>query len=155
MVQSNKFVTISLTYNYPDDYVGVDDDSPYEEDVFYNTGNYGRVIISLVDPKIFVVTEEGENSSVSYYIEEGVIPLLGSGPHTIGDVQTNAVEDALSRVYSDDVRTGEAYITMIVKYVDWSEEHKAIEVSEKMKELVIPGISPLELLKIMEIRGIF
>lgn len=145
MRENNKFVEISLTYNYPDD----------DEEDEYSTGDYGKAIISLVDPEIFIVTGEGVNPDVSYYITEAIIPNMGPGPHTIEDIQTNKVEDALSSLYSDDVRTGDAYITMSVRYVDWMDKYRVISVSEKLEEIPVPGISILDLLRIMEINGIF
>lgn len=147
---SNKFVEISLTYNYPDD----DGEDEYE-DAIYSTGGYGKAIISLVDPELFIVTDNGENSDVSYYIREAIIPNLGPGPHTIGDIETEEIGDALDSLYSDDVRTGDAYVTMTVSYVDWIDQYRVISVSEKLEELAVPGVSVLELLRIMEIRGIF
>lgn len=148
MRESNKFVEISLTYNYPDD----DGEDEHEDDI-YSTGGYGKAIISLVDPELFIVTDNGENSDVSYYITEAIIPNLGPGPHTIGDIQET--EDALSSLYSDDVRTSDAYISMIVRYVDWMDQYRVISVSKKLEELAVSGVSVLELLRIMEIRGIF
>ncbi len=160
MMVSNKFVEISLTYNYPDDveedeYGNDIEDEDGETSYIYSSGGYGKAIISLVDPELFIVTDNGENPEVSYYIREAIIPNLGPGPHTIGDIQTNEVEDALSSLYSDDVRTSDAYVTMIVRYVDWIDQYRVISVSEKLEELFVSGVSVLELLRIMEIRGIF
>ncbi len=155
---SNKFVEISLTYNYPDDveedeYGNDIEDEDGETSYIYSTGDYGKAIISLVDPEIFIVTDNGENSDVSYYIREAIIPNLGPGPHTIGDIQE--MEDALSSLYSDDVRTDGAYITMIVRYMDSIDKYRVIYVSEKLEEIGVSGVSVLELLRIMEIGGIF
>lgn len=160
MMVSNKFVEISLTYNYPDDveedeYGNAIKDEDGETSYIYSTGNYGKAIISLVDPELFIVTDEGENPSVPYYIMGAIIPNLGTGPHTIGDIQTNEVGDALSSLYSEDVRTSDAYVTMIVRYVDWIDKYRVISVSEKLEELAVSGGSVLDLLRIMEIRGIF
>lgn len=155
---SNKFVEISLTYNYPDDveedeYGNAIEDEDGETSYIYSTGDYGKAIISLVDPEIFIVTDKGENSDVSYYIREAIIPNLGPGPRTIGDIQE--MEDALSSLYSDDVRTDDAYITMIVRYMDSIDKYRVIYVSEKLEELGVSGVSVLDLLRIMEIGGIF
>ena len=90
MMVSNKFVEISLTYNYPDD---VEEDE-YGNDIededgetsytsyIYSSGGYGKAIISLVDPELFIVTDNGENPEVSYYIREAIIPNLGQD-HTL------------------------------------------------------------------------
>lgn len=160
MRESNKFVEISLTYNYPEDvdedeYGNAIEDEDDETSYIYSTGGYGKAIISLVDPELFIVTDNGENSDVPYYIREAIIPNIGPGPHTIGDIQTNEVEDALSSLYYQDVRTSDAYVTMIVRYVDWIDQYRVISVSEKLEELSVSEVSVIDLLRIMEIRGIF
>lgn len=151
MMLSNKFVEIELTYHYPDgDIEEVDGEG---EDI-YDSGGYGKAIIYLNDSSIFIVTSDLENSSVSYYIEEGVISVLGTGPLTIDDIKSDSVEEAMSDLYSDDCRTSGAFVSLSVSYVDWDKEYEVVEASEKLQELAISGFSVLRLLRVMEKNGI-
>ena len=151
MMLSNKFVELELTYHYP----GGDTEEVDGEDVdIYDSGGYGKAIIYLNDSSIFIVTDDSDNSSVSYYIEEGVISVLGTGPLTIDDIKDDGVEEAMSNLYVDDCRTSGAFVTLSVSYVDWDDEYEVVENSEKLQGLAIPRFSVLRLLRVMEKNGI-
>lgn len=148
---SNKFVEIELTYHFPG---GDTEEVDGEDEDIYDTGGYGKAIIYLNNSSIFIVTDDELNSSVSYYIEEGVISVLGTGPLTIDDIKSDSVEEAMNDLYYADCRTGGAFVTLSVSYVDWDDEYEVVENSEKLQGLAISGFSVLRMLRVMEKNGI-
>lgn len=117
----NKFVRIDLTYNYPE-----------EEEDSYDSGPFGGIVISLDDPSLFIA-EDINNGNIEEYgfgVSDILGKMSGSGPYTIDDIDSNEIEERLSEIYSDDVRTGDAFVSIDVKYDDLSD----------MKEFINPSI---------------
>jgi len=152
MMLSNTFVEIELTYNY----LRCTKEINGEDVEFYNCGCYGKAIIYLNDSRIFIVTDDSDNSEVPYYIEEGIISVLGKGPLTIDDIKSDSIEEAMSYLYAEDsrTRTSEAFVTLSVSYVDWDYEYEELRESEELRGLAIPRLSTLRLLRVMEKNGI-
>ena len=152
---NNKFVRIDLTYNYP------------EDDEEYDEGPYGTIVISLDDPSLFIA-ENINNGNIDDYgfeIADILGKMSGSGPYTIDDIDSNEIEERLSEIYSDDVRTADAFVSVDVKYDDLPDMSKFINPSigyklgDRWRSISIPygggimyvnGIHPLRILNIMK-----
>lgn len=150
----NRFVRVDLIYNYPDDsYEDEDGDTNYD----FNEGDFGSIVISLDDPSVFVIVDDGENSAVDYYADAIVSVLIenhGPGPYTLEDVESDDLEEELSEIYRNNSRTMEAFVSVYVSYTDLTARGKWISVSDKLVDLRIEGINPFGILTSMEKGGI-
>lgn len=153
----NKFVRIDLTYNYPE-----------EEEDNYDSGPFGGIVISLDDPSLFIA-EDINNGNIEVYgfeIADILEKMSGSGPYTIDDIDSNEIEERFSEIYSDDVRTADAFVSVDVKYDDLPDMRKFINPSivyklgegDGWRSISIPyggiiyvnGIHPLHIANIMK-----
>jgi hypothetical protein len=151
---NNQFVRVDLIYNYPDDsYEDEDGDTNYD----FNEGSFGSIVISLDDPSVFVVVDNGENSIVEYYAD-GIASMLrenhGPGPYTLADVESDDIKEELSEIYRDDCRTIEAFVSVYVEYDGLTDRRKWVSVSDKLVDVVIEGIHPFGILTSMKRGGI-
>ena len=151
---NNNFVRVDLTYNYPDDsYEDEDGDTNYD----FNEGDFGSIVISLDDPSVFVIVDNGENIVVDSYADVIVSVLIdnhGPGPYTLEDIESGDVNTELSDLYQSNSRTMEAFVSMSVGYDDLTDRRKWISVSDKLENAIIDGIHPFGILTSMNKGGV-
>lgn len=133
---------VELDYNYPSDSSDSEDEDGDEDIQSFDTGGYGRFYIDLSDPTKYFVSGSGENSDVSYYIDEGIIKTLkeyGSAPYSGEDLEDQSVVNALDNLYAEDCRTGGAYLDVYVirTNIDPKEFSKFMEILEIPEEYFI------------------
>jgi len=162
-IESNTLVLIKLTSNAPkktkskgyDDY---DYDDYYDDEVSYTKSNYGKAIICLADPRIFIMLDNGKNDYLYDYINTEIIGTLEKLPrplpYYIDDLTAPDVREALTERYREDTFKQEGFISVESEYLDMSKKYTAIRQSKKLEELGVPQ-APLNLLKLMEKKNLF
>ena len=149
-----KFISNTSKKNKSDEY----DDYYDEEEVSYTKGNYGKAIICLADPRIFMIIDNGKNGYLYDYINTEIIGTLEKLPrplpYYIDDLAAPDVREALTDRYREDTGKQEGFISVESEYLDMSKRYTAIRQSKKLEEL---GVSqaPLNLLKLMEKKNLF
>jgi hypothetical protein len=160
-IESDTLVIVKFISNTPkkNKSNGYDEyDDYYDEEVSYTKGNYGKAIICLADPRIFMIIDNGKNGYLYDYINTEIIGTLEKLPrplpYYIDDLAAPDVREALTDRYREDTGKQEGFISVESEYLDMSKRYTAIRQSKKLEEL---GVSqaPLNLLKLMEKKNLF
>lgn len=159
--ESDSLILLKITSNLPkkakskspDDY-----DDYYPEKKIYTKGNYGKAIICLSDPKLFVIIDNGNNEYLLDYIETEIVGALEKLPrplpYYIDDITAPDIVEALTDRFRDDIGKYTGFITLSAEYIDLSQKYKVVKQSKKLQEFGIPE-GGLAVLKLMERKGMF
>jgi hypothetical protein len=162
--ESDKLAQITLTYNLPgkimtDPYGDPMEDDMGEDVYTYSKGNYGKAIISLIDPDLFMIISDGKNKRIHEYFENGISDNLsiyrGEGPYDFYDILCDDIQEDINDRYQSDTGKDKAFIDIHVEYVNWDKKYKIIKVSKKLEDINIPGLSTVRLLKHLEKMSLF
>ena len=162
--ESEKLAQINLTYNLPGKLMTDPYGDPIEDDrgndvYIYTKGNYGKVIISLIDPDLFMIISNGKNKKfyeyIEYWISNNLGVYRGQGPYDFYDILCDDIQLDINTSYELDTGKDNAFIDIHVEYINWDTKYKIIKVSKKLEDIVIPGLSPVRLLKHLEKMSLF
>ena len=132
------------------DFIRVDYTFQTEE---YEQGGYGSIVIDPQNPSTWAIIKGFEYDHIEDYYIEKMIEFLGPGPYNISDLEREDVEELLSEIYSDDVRTYDCRIFANATYISLSKIKQEDVISTSLPNaLKIPGVSELQILiKLTEI----
>jgi len=162
--ESDSLIILSITSNIPkkaksksrNDYDDYYDE--YSEKKSYTKGNYGKAIICLSDPRLFVIVDNSNNQYILDYIETDIIETLERLPrplpYYIDDITAPDIVESLTDRFRDDTGNRSGFITLSAEYIDLSKKYKVINQSKKLKAFAIPE-GGLTVLKLMERKGMF
>ena len=162
--ESDSLIILSMTSNLPkqtkakrpNDYDDYYDE--YPEKKSYTKGNYGKAIICLSDPRLFVIVDNGNNEYLLDYIETEIVETLEKLPrplpYYIDDITAPDIVEALTDRFRDDIGKYTGFITLSAEYIDLSQKYKVVKQSKKLQGFGIPE-GGLSVLKLMERKGTF